>query len=224
VVQVSTRLSNGEDESGFGFVVGERDNLLYVITANHMVRAGRPDIDTLAVRLRFSHDPWSRPVEAELLQARHRRLDLALLRVPIPDGLSLSWRVLHFCTRMERGEKAWFIGREQEWFVPTDAEAGAIHEPEPDLDGYIEFGISSVKPGSSGAPVMTRRGLIGMITDDDVTDARAVAVQFIRRFAREHRVPWALSDCRGAPAPSPTDYGELKPDTDLRNTLKDASQ
>ncbi|MEN8260046.1 MAG: SUMF1/EgtB/PvdO family nonheme iron enzyme [Pseudomonadota bacterium] len=223
VVQVSTQFESGE-EVGFGFVIGERDNLLYVITANHVVRSRHSDINTANVSLRFYHDPGSRPVEAELLQARHERLDLALLRVPIPDRLNLYWQSLYDCRRFERGERTWFIGREGHWFVPTDNEAGSIYESEPDLDGYIEFGIPSAKPGTSGAPLITRGGVIGMITDDAGSNARAVAVRFIRKFVRENRVPWNVADCQGAATSPPPDNREPKPGTVFRNTLRDGSK
>ena len=194
VVQITTLLEGGQ-KSGFGFVVGKKKDLLYIITANHVVRSEHSDSTTPQIHLRFYEDASGPPIDAELLQVTHRRLDLALLRAPIPRRFNINWGNIHHCTQFTRGEKAWFIGREQDWFVPTDNEAGSIHGDEPDIDGYINFGIYSVKPGTSGAPLITRRGIIGMITQDAVSDSRAVAVQFIRKFVEENRLPWDFPSC-----------------------------
>ena len=194
VVQITTLLESGQ-KSGFGFVVGEKKDLLYIVTANHVVRSEHSDNATPQIHLRFYEDAGGQPSEAELLQVTHRRLDLALLRAPVPGWFKVDWRNIYHCTQFARGEKAWFIGREQDWFVPTDNEAGSIHGNEPDIDGHIKFGITTVKPGTSGSPLITRRGIIGMITQDSVSDSRAVAVQFIRKFVEENRLPWNLSSC-----------------------------
>ena len=200
VVQITTLLEGGQ-KSGFGFVVGKKKDLLYIITANHVVRSEHSDSTTPQIHLRFYEDASGPPIDAELLQVTHRRLDLALLRAPIPRRFNINWGNIHHCTQFTRGEKAWFIGREQDWFVPTDNEAGSIHGDEPDIDGYINFGIYSVKPGTSGAPLITRRGIIGMITQDAVSDSRAVAVQFIRKFVEENRLPWDFPSCEERRAP-----------------------
>src|SRR5690349_671083 len=43
VVRVTARWESGGTYDGFGFVVGARDGLLYVVTADHVVRGDGPD-------------------------------------------------------------------------------------------------------------------------------------------------------------------------------------
>ncbi|MEN8260047.1 MAG: SUMF1/EgtB/PvdO family nonheme iron enzyme [Pseudomonadota bacterium] len=217
VVQISTQFESGDEEAGFGFVVGKKGNWLYVVTANHVARSKRPDDGTRAVRLQFYQDLGVQ-AEAELLPLADTVLDLALLRIKMPTGAEIDWRQVSYCTRFERGERAWFIGREKRWFVPTDSKAGSINSSEPDLHNNIELDISSVRPGTSGAPLITREGVIGMITTDDVFSANAVAVEVIRKFAQKNLVPWNLAPCQRVAAGEELSKPETGPKEQRRMT------
>jgi len=235
-VQISTQFESRKGEAGFGFVVGEKGNWLYVVTANHVVRSGQPDDNTQTVRLQFYQGPGIQ-AEAELLSPADTVLDLALLRIRMPATVKIDWHQLAYCARFKRGEPAWFIGREKEWFVPTDSKAGSINRSEPDLHNNIELDISSVRPGTSGAPLITRAGVIGMITTDDVFSANAVAVGVIRKFVQNNRLPWSLAPCAQAeagdgksnPVVSPKEQQgmtgrERKAGTVFRDVLKDGTR
>ncbi len=170
VVHLTVKLADGEMD-GFGFVVGELRNKLYVVTANHVVHSDKPDMETKEVLVKFYDDEAGEPIPAELLDIASSRLDAALLRVSKPEWYRWERKVLSSDYR--KGDKVWFIGQSRKWIVPTDDYAGNLQNNEPGWDGQITFYITSVKPGTSGAPLFTENGIIGMITTDNYLEARA---------------------------------------------------
>jgi len=195
VVRITTQFSSGE-ESGFGFLVGERYNQFYIVTANHVVRSNGPDNPTKQVVLHFSWDPGSRGYKAELLNTVYRPLDLALLRINkrIINGADrVSWEGRNWCLRWQLEEEVWFIGRARKWYIPPDRRAGVLLGTEADLQGFIQIDINSIQPGTSGAPLLVRNGLVGMVVTDSPGKTRAVNIDYIRRFvAIENPYPWSL--------------------------------
>ncbi|MCI5164806.1 MAG: hypothetical protein D3903_01640 [Candidatus Electrothrix sp. GM3_4] len=195
VVQITTQFAVGE-ENGFGFLVGERDDQFYIVTANHVVRSNRPDNPAKQVVLHFSWDPGSRGYKAELLYTMYGPLDLALLRIDkakINGAERVSWEGRKWCRRWKLEEEVWFIGRAREWYIPPDKRAGILLRTEADLQGFIQVDINSVQPGTSGAPLLTRNGLVGMVVTDSPEKTRAVNIDYIRRFVSiENPYPWNL--------------------------------
>jgi len=152
----TVRVSLPEKAEGFGFIVGERDEELYIVTAAHVV-AGEPSASNQAVNVYFQKKP-GKAIAAAVL-AQNPTLDAALLSVTKPPVF--SWQPQAYCLPpFERGERVWFIGQERGWFVPLDGEAGELRYREPDGLGVIELSISSVKPGTSGAPLIGNQGII----------------------------------------------------------------
>jgi sulfatase modifying factor 1 len=188
-----------DSEEGFGFIVGERAGDLYIVTAAHVVEEkapGRP----IQVRLYFYVDQ-AKGVPAEVL-LREPYLDAALLRVTRPPRV--EWSPRSYCTPpFERGEQVWFIGRDRGWYVPLDYEAGRLPWPEPDFRGRIPLSIGSVKRGTSGAPLIGRRGLIGMITDDAGVNASALAIRNLRLFVTYPYIRAQGAADRGRPVSGP---------------------
>ncbi|RWX46723.1 Trypsin-like peptidase domain-containing protein [Candidatus Electrothrix aarhusensis] len=196
VVQITTQFSSGE-ESGFGFIVGERYDQFYIVTANHVVRRDSPDNITKKVLLHFSWDPGGKGYTAELLYTMYGPLDLALLRIDktkINGAERISWEGRKWCRRWQREEEAWFIGRERKWYIPPDGRAGILVRTEPDLRGFVQIDINTVQPGTSGAPLFIKNGLIGMIISDSPGATQAVHIDYIRRFVSiENPYPWNIA-------------------------------
>jgi formylglycine-generating enzyme required for sulfatase activity len=215
VAQISTEFSIGEAD-GFGFIVGERDSYFYIVTANHVVRAEQPDNPTEKVWLRFSWDPGGKRQEAELLASMHGPLDLALLRIArdrVFGADRVSWGEQAYCEEWVDEELVWFIGRQKKWYVPSDRRAGVMLGTEADLQGIVHFDINSIKPGSSGAPLIVERGIVGMVTKDAGDEARAVNIDLVRRFvSKNNPYPWNLIKCGTvSPEPKPKPEPSKKP-------------
>jgi len=86
---VHIRADWGGGHQGFGFIVGERTQFLYIVTADHVVRGDEPGEEDVEPTVVFHYDQGVR-YEAELLETRLPRSqgDLALLRVRKPAGTS----------------------------------------------------------------------------------------------------------------------------------------
>ncbi len=202
-MQLTTTFSDGRIEHGFGFVIGERDDLLYDVTARHVVRNDAdPGVTTQQVQARFASDRGN-TYPARPLGVTYCNIDLTLLEIlrPFP---SYAWEPR--CTGMTpaRGERVWFIGRSRDWWIPLDAVAGVIEE-EPIL-GELSVQISSVLPGSSGAPLFTADGIVGMIVSDSAENVAAISLEIIQQIiTRRWKYPWGLQlFSAAAPQPDPT--------------------
>jgi len=201
VVQITVKLSNGDETNGFGFVVGERDNHLYVVTANHVLYSSdNPDVKTTEVRVRFKQDEVGKPLTGEPLDVSSTKIDTALLRVRKPEWY--QWERVVLCPGYregkcyQKGEEAWFVGINKKWDIPPDAVAGcfAYNESDLNVDGHIIFYADSVEQGTSGAPLFTKNGIIGMIIHDEGKKARAVHIERIQRLVVSSGILWELDE------------------------------
>ncbi len=205
VVQISADFARG-NEDGFGFIVGEEGGFFYIVTANHVVRTMKSDNPTRKVWLRFFWDPGGKRKDAELLGNMHKRHDLALLRIAKDKVFmadKVSWGKQAYCKEWIDEEPVWFIGRQKKWYVPSDRRAGGMINTEADLDGIVHFDINSIKPGSSGAPLIIEKGIVGMVIEDVVDEARAVNIDLVRRFvSKAYPDAWNLDPCGTTPPAS----------------------
>jgi hypothetical protein len=197
VVRVTATWKNGATYDGFGFVVGGRAGMLYVVTADHVVRGDGPDAIDQNPKVAFFGDQGAE-YNAVLLASRLApgEGDIAILRVPAPAGL--TWRraaVAAGPTR--RGASVWFVGLQREWFVPF--QAGSVND---DMapNGFIVAEGLNIKLGTSGAPLISDAGIIGMVVEDAGTFARAIPIDRIERAVRHWQYPWELTI---APTPAP---------------------
>src|SRR5260370_1332384 len=76
-----------------------------------------------------------------------------------------------------------------------------------DLEGTV------VQPGSSGGPVVSDSGIIGMIEQDSVGNTRALSIDFIKRSFEAWNHPWGLETVKTTlpidpPPPAPTSDAE----------------
>ena len=97
---------------------------------------------------------------ATLLEYCWGDLDLAVLEVKKPPNY--KWIRHHFCYEYLRDEKVWFIGRRKRCWVPSESATGTINKVT-NRNNEITIDIHGVAPGTSGAPLLTKNGIIGMI-------------------------------------------------------------
>jgi len=196
VLALTASFEDGTNQHGFGFVVGESEvkNELYVITANHVVRTYSEDSDELInatqVSAKFFKNQGAEPEPATLLNVLDTRLDLALLSVQKP--YLYQWEKRYFCAEHNRNDEVWFIGRNEEWPI---LQAGRIIKPE-DIDGFIHADIPGIEVGTSGAPLISNNGIIGIIVDDGGYQIRATAIELVQKLVTGKNYPWQLQDCK----------------------------
>jgi formylglycine-generating enzyme required for sulfatase activity len=206
VVQISTRFADDQAD-GFGFIVGEQDDCFYIVTANHVVRRKVPEAIEPKILLRFPWDPGGTPNKAELLTVFDPGIDLALLRIDksaVRGAHRISWNGRAWCRQWRREERVWFIGLERKWDVPLDHRAGFMLRREADRRGFVHIDISSIEPGTSGAPLIIKNGIVGMVVTDSGDKIRAVHIDHIRRFvSEENPYPWNLIEHGISSTPEP---------------------
>ncbi|RLC17146.1 MAG: hypothetical protein DRI57_10235, partial [Deltaproteobacteria bacterium] len=197
-------LSDGE-KSGFGFVVAEEDGKLYVATALHVIVPDDPDIKP-DIQVRF-YQRQGKVYLAKRLELSHKDIDLALLEVPKPFK-SYKWERKYFHPRARRDDEVWFVGRGRNWYIPTKSGIGSVNIES--IAGKIHIDMNSVQVGTSGAPLISEKGIVGMIIEDEGADVIAVDIDSIRRVVTEMwRYPWDMeefpaSDRRIATATKPS--------------------
>lgn len=203
-VAISAEFPDKSTQNGFGFIVGEqktsRGNFFYIVTANHVVRKKVPGGGDPEISLRFFWDIGSPVRGSKLLDIFDDVFDLALLRVAankIFQPEQFSWTGQSWCGKWRREETVWFIGQEQKWYVPPDKRSGSLLYTQPDPHGFVRIEVGSVQPGTSGAPLITNEGIVGMVLRDTGKSVRAVSIASIRRFMLDHRYPWNLTECGG---------------------------
>jgi ketosteroid isomerase-like protein len=182
-------------EDGFGFIVGERGGLLYVVTARHVV-VGRDDVPATApakVRVEF-YDRRGKMYDADILGTHDVARDLAVLTVPAPSGVEWIRECLAGTEKQKGGTSVWFVGRDREW-KPSVSPGRLLAGPS--LDGLLDIDGMPVKPGSSGGPAIAESGIIGMIETDSAEETRALSADFIRKAFEGWNHPWDLRVFQG---------------------------
>ena len=84
----------------------------------------------------------------------------------------------------------WFIGRDEEWYVP--AANGLISSPNPNADGWLDADMPNLRPGSSGGPLVTNTGIIGMVKAKSIDDTRVLSIECIKNAVRDWGYQWEL--------------------------------
>ena len=211
VVRVTASWKSGGSYEGFGFVVGARAGAFYVVTADHVVRGEGPDAIDRNPKVVFFGDKGTE-YKAELLTTRFApgEGDIAILRVNAPAGL--AWRRDAVAGGRPRADTSvWFVGLGREWFVPSHP--GSVNRIEP--SGSIVTEGLNVRIGTSGAPLISDAGIVGMVVADTGTFARATPIDFIERAVKDWGYPWELTlvpDAKFKPASVPRpDQGRVPP-------------
>ncbi len=183
------------EEHGFGVVVGADPTFVYIATARHVVGVSAPVvvhgcIGALPAGLAAERVGGVEPAAD----------DLAVLRVPRPGQYSITMRALAPAARVAVRDPAWLLGRDDVCAVLP--RSGAVAAP-PDGRAAWRVDMPGVLGGSSGAPVTTGRGLIGIATDSDGANITVLDIAHIARRVRAVGGSFDLVDARNEPPTDP---------------------
>jgi formylglycine-generating enzyme required for sulfatase activity len=194
-VRLTSKFSDGKEEYGFGFIIGERLSYLYVVTARHVVIKYDEDenefLKALSVNGRFFYDQGL-DHEAIILDVKRVGLDLALLKIKKPEDC--IYLENSFSMEIKRNHEVWFVGRKREWYVPVVKQPGFVIEA-PDISGIMSIQISGIIPGTSGAPLFSEKGIAGLILSDSEKEnsekiTKAISIQTVKKFVESVNYPW----------------------------------
>lgn len=193
VIQLTVELSNSKTEIkyGYGFVVAEENDNLFMVAPDHLVRSDDPDLKTKKITAQFFIEK-GKSYEAKLLQLAIQGIDLALLRIT-KRPRTYKWEKKCINLNPQRRDEVWFIGRDRTWDVPLSP--GLIRETADRIDRNHIAEISDVRPGTSGAPLFNRRGIIGMILEDESSEIAALSINIIKDIVlQKWNYPWQLEE------------------------------
>ncbi len=185
---------SGQAYHGFGIIIGQRADSVFIVTANHVVRGDKPDQKADSVKVAYYEDQELK--SAQLLGFKDVGLDIAFIAAHFPD--SLKWRVksIDLKKKYKPGTEAWFIGKDQDWYAP--AVPGAIDEIDSTNHIVSVTGVD-IAPGTSGAPLITNQGIIGMIYSDRTAgELKARPVEQLHTIAEKHNIRWQLEKYKGS--------------------------
>lgn len=193
---VKLRSPDGDGDNGFGLIIAQRGSEVVIATAAHVVLTptgehtnnliasfyvgeGRPSVDAVATFLQ-GQDVIDKGV-----------LDLAFIVVRLPQPLPLAGAPA--APRSPRpGEQVWVVASVAD--APWSAEPGRAGQ----LAGKdeIAFQGGAVQTGSSGAPLVIRGGVTGLVRSTTGATTYAVPLttvraEFVRRYA--DRYQWVLA-------------------------------
>jgi len=181
VVRLSVSFPDGSKQEGFGFITGEKNGQLYLATAAHVVRGEEFNQTPSLIQVWFYAD--YKTYTAEFIRFFEPQ-DLALLQVPKP--LALDYKNTNWADFAPQNYQAVrFVGRQGEWLIPGQGEVYKIG------NDRIVASMTTVRPGTSGAPLINANGIIGLIIEDDNQEVTAIALGKIRDlFAEGGRFPY----------------------------------
>lgn len=171
-VRITTVFQDGSTVPGFGIILREANDTLYVVTARHVVISDygvrRQEID-----VGFADRAGEWP--GTFVRADDE-WDLALLVVPRPPGF--RWVFRSAIGVAQPGTRVGIIGRDGEWRPTADAAAGEIVET---AAGEIVADFAGGRVGVSGGPLIGGGGLLGMVYADAGNTVYAYDIDVIRR-------------------------------------------
>lgn len=193
-----------ENLKGAGFVVGGDGDWIHIATALHTLRSS-DDEDKAgdfseSIRIRFcAEDGFSiHEITPANIYFVDEQLDLAAFRLPTPKDYAPVQRALSE-TRPAGGAQIWSIGKEGDCKIGNTQ--GAVDEPENSY-GDITIDIAGAYGGTSGSPVITDRGIVGLVwSSANSVKVLARSIQSVRdRITSNSAAKWTLSPANNLPA------------------------
>jgi formylglycine-generating enzyme required for sulfatase activity len=175
-VAITTKFANGESANGFGFITGEKDGKLYLVTAGHVLH-NQEGLKSVQVQVYNGLKKY--PAEEE---AWFESDDLSLLSLAKPTGLEWLTKYADFSPKAYQAVR--FIGHNNDWVSPLVGEITKIS------NSRISFIIATIQPGTSGAPLITENGIIGLILEDEKAASYALSLTRIRELIGDARYPY----------------------------------
>ena len=176
-------------ENGLGFVVGEKGDSLYVVTAYHVIDPAEdqtnPDIWTRNIYITFSDGvAFSNGFlqRGRLLEVRDKLAmdirDFAVIKVSKPPAL-YSWERISMAPpeSIKERERVLYIDRIDG--IPTPDDWGYVRQANPPL---WETSVKGRMQGNSGGPMLNAYGIAGMILSTERDLTRMLPIDKIREW------------------------------------------
>ena len=176
-------------ENGLGFVVGEKGDSLYVVTAYHVIDPAEdqtnPEIWTRNIYITFSDGvAFSNGFlqRGRLLEVRDKLAtdikDFAVIKVSKPPAL-YSWEKISMAPPESIKERARVLYIDRVGGIPTPDDWGYVRQANPPL---WETSVKGRMQGNSGGPMLNAYGIAGMILSTERDLTRMLPINKIREW------------------------------------------
>jgi hypothetical protein len=192
-VQIQSDVSNG-----YGFVVAQVGNVLTIVTANHVVRDQTDDSLYPNINVELFVDR-GHPITPRVLEAKIPNVDgdLAVLEIEYPNFSMIPFPVAK--VPLPKRTKAWRVGKDR---GRTPSSRPGLYEGRVKTI-YLQFSDLDTPRGSSGGPVITDEGLIGMVQKDEGAVSWVLPMSTIYEFFSDNGLPWTLKGDGTSPVLNP---------------------
>jgi hypothetical protein len=193
---VRIAVHEGDDErEGFGIVLGERDGWLYIATANHVVRGNSGQSQESGgarpkVVLTYFTDQGV-AYDGSVLENYISDFDLGVIKARAPAGFR-SEALCNDSPNVARGTRVAYVGKERSWYVPTTE--GQVNQ-EPDAKEWLNVDGMTVEPGTSGAPVFSGYGLVGVVVNSAKLQTFVAGLDRVERAFHGWNYPFGGARC-----------------------------
>lgn len=187
-------------EHGFGLVVGASARHVYIATARHVIGDARSE--RIEIAFCAGDDGSAGPRSAERVdEFAADEHDVALLRALRPPGYAPRLRALAEEASNEKGQETWLLGQAQQCGVaPRSGAIGALRDARENL--RIDF--PGALGGSSGGPVISGYGVLGLVTDaGDLTFTAFSTAALAAEVTAQMPGTWQLQAARNIPPTDP---------------------
>jgi serine protease Do len=167
---------------GSGFVVNDRG---YAVTNHHVI-----DGETRITAIAYVESPGGlsrRRIEGVELVALNPLIDLALLRLPLPEDLKLRPAVLGSQDDLNAGDAVFAVGNPLG--LERSVSQGILSTLKRNFDGLIFLQTdAAINPGNSGGPLFNSRGEVVGVTNMKASQGDnlgfAIPIQYVKDFLR----------------------------------------
>lgn len=170
MVKIRASPKFGGDKRGFGVVLYEDSEYLYIVTPKHVIldldSRNEPPVDKITVTTYRADES----IKAEFI-VKHDRDDFALIRAPISPGF--EWFQGVETVTPKGNESVTLMGHDWRWDVhPRDQDIDIQYLSRTDMEL-----TATVKINMSGGMVTNAKGIVGMITENKQDEGKVIALR-----------------------------------------------
>tara|TARA_R110002167_G_scaffold329754_4_gene536441 strand:- start:3431 stop:5089 length:1659 start_codon:yes stop_codon:yes gene_type:complete len=196
VVSVKAKMTN-TSQQGFAWVVGDSNNYLYLVTANHVVDGANPGAKLENITLQFFRDD-NTEYSAEVVPGDSEGLDLAILKMKKPNRQPWLYASADLAP-LKAGTKVTYVGKNATWYVAK--QAGRIKSINVDSDNEYDTLATNLEldVGTSGAPLISANGIVGMVITNSSENVGVISLAKIKGILGSRGLPWGLIPAAKSP-------------------------
>lgn len=159
-IEAEPKDKSSDLQEGFGFITGEQGNRLYIVTARHTLNFPESEINKNDEKVNCTVQfPESARKALARVEDVWKSEDLVLLSVDRNN--LLNWKKDCADFRPDVNQVVSFIGADKQWISPGQGRVTSLKA----IDFSINFtnDANGVNKGTSGAPLINEKGIIGMV-------------------------------------------------------------